>query len=647
MSSLHELATAYGVDVEVWGWQGEHQTVSDDTLRAVLDALGADASSEESCRAELDRRRHERENRSLPPYVVAREGDATAVPTSAAAVILTREDGGTDTLTASDGEVDLPDDLPVGYHSLRAGDSSCTVIRPPSRVPLPPRLRHGPAWGVAAQLYSVRSAESWGVGDLGDLRTLAGWAAAEGADFVLVNPLHAAEVVAPMEPSPYSPVTRRYGNPLYLRIADIPEYRQLPDDARAAIDRLGDVPLADPIDRDTAWAAKLSALDRLYEVPPTPGRSEAFDAYRDREGEPLRDFAAWCAATEDRGEDRVRFWEWTQWLLDEQLAAVQRAALDAGMGLGIVHDVAVGVSPTGSDAQSRAGELATTISVGAPPDAYSQTGQDWNQPPWRPDRLADLGYEPFRDLFAAALRDSGGLRVDHIIGLFRLWWIPRGRPALEGTYVRYDHDAAIGILMIEAARAGAVLIGEDLGNVEPQVRDYLAERGIFGTSILWFEFDGDTPLTPDEWREYCLASVTTHDLPPTLGFLAGDHVKLRHELGLLTRDYDDELAAARDEQERWVQVLRDAGLDTSDPEHVVEALHELLGRAPSLLRCAALTDMVGDRRIQNQPATTQDQHPNWREPLSGPDGEPMLLEDVLRDRRAADLAAIMRRPEQT
>ncbi|WP_234971528.1 4-alpha-glucanotransferase [Jatrophihabitans endophyticus] len=671
MNPLHELAAAYGVDAEVWSWQGEHAAVDDATLRAVLAALGADASSGDACRGELARLAAERAARPLPPYAVAREGDEVEVATSATGVTLTREDGTTTELAAVDGVVTLPADLPVGYHRLTAGDSGCAVIAPPRRVPLPPRLRSGPAWGLAAQLYSVRSRRSWGIGDLADLGTMAEWAAREhGADFVLVNPLHAAEVVAPMNPSPYSPTTRRFGNPMYLHVEDVPEYGRLDDATRSRVDDLGaDVRSAagDLLDRDAAWAAKRSALEVLHDVAPTAARAAAFAAYREREGVALRDFATWCAITDVHGNVRdawpaglqtpgtaavaafaaeheplVTFFAWSQWLLDEQLTGVQRRAVEAGMGLGIVHDVAVGVNPTGADAWALPGELATSVTVGAPPDAYSQTGQDWDQPPWRPDRLAALGYAPFRDLFAAAVRHSGGLRVDHVIGLFRLWWIPRGRPALAGTYVHYDHDAVIGILMIEAARAGAVLIGEDLGNVEPWVRDYLRERGIFGTSILWFEYDGDAPLSPERWRELCLASVTTHDLPPTTGYLAGDHVRLRHELGLLTRDYDEELGADRAAIERWLSVVRDAGLPTGDDEETVLSLHRLLGRAPSLLRCAALTDAVGDRRIQNQPGTTQQQHPNWQVPLSGPDGTPLLLDDVLTDGRAAAVAAAMR-----
>jgi 4-alpha-glucanotransferase len=316
------------------------------------------------------------------------------------------------------------------------------------------------------------------------------------------------------------------------------------------------------------------------------------------------------------------------------------------MPLGIMHDLAVGVSSTGADSWAYQDELARDVTVGAPPDAYAQTGQDWHQPPWRPDRLAALGYAPLRSMIASVLRHAGGLRVDHIIGLFRLWWIPAGMSPTEGTYVRYDHDAAIGILMIEAQRAGAVVVGEDLGTVQPEVRDYLRERGVLGTSILWFERDWDddgAPIPPERWREYSLASVTTHDLPPTPAYLAGDHVRLRHELGLLSRPLEVELSEDRADQEAWLAMLRDRGLLAPDADEAatIEALHRVLLAAPARLRCLALTDAVGERRAQNQPGT-RDEYPNWRVPLGGPDGKPLYLEDVFASERAAALAQVVR-----
>ena len=341
--------------------------------------------------------------------------------------------------------------------------------------------------------------------------------------------------------------------------------------------------------------------------------------------------------------DEVDFEMWLQWVLDEQLQSAQGKAVGAGMSLGTMHDLAVGVHPGGADVWRMRSTYATGIQVGAPPDPFNQIGQDWSQPPWRPDVLEELAYAPFRDLIAAVLRHAGGIRVDHIIGLFRLWWIPEGRPPSEGTYVRYDHEAMIGILALEAARAGAVVVGEDLGVVEPSAREYLAERGILGTSILWFERDGEgRPLPAERWREYCLASVTTHDLPPTAGYLAGEHVRLRDRLELLTRPLDEEVAADDEERESWLDEVRDRGLlaEGADEEQTVEALHRYLTLTPSRLLCVALTDAVGDRRTQNQPGTT-DEYPNWRVPLSGPDERPMWLEDVLASYRAAALARVV------
>jgi 4-alpha-glucanotransferase len=236
--------------------------------------------------------------------------------------------------------------------------------------------------------------------------------------------------------------------------------------------------------------------------------------------------------------------------------------------------------------------------------------------------------------------------VDHVIGLFRLWWIPAGQPPTAGTYVRYDHEALIGILALEAYRAGAIVVGEDLGTVEPWVRRYLRERGILGTSILWFEFEFDSgggPLRPEWWREYCLASVTTHDLPPTAGYLAGDHIRLRDSLGLLTRPLDEELATDQAGRSAWLDELRRRGLlqQDADVDETIHALHRFLTWTPARLLCASLSDAVGDRRTQNQPGTI-DEYPNWRVPLTGPDGKPLWLEDVLRSHRASALAEVIR-----
>ena len=262
---------------------------------------------------------------------------------------------------------------------------------------------------------------------------------------------------------------------------------------------------------------------------------------------------------------------------------------------------------------------------------YNQLGQDWAQPPWRPDALADAAYVPYRDMLRTLLRHAGGIRVDHILGLFRQWWIPEGAPAAEGAYVAFDHEALIGILALEAHRAGGLVIGEDLGTVEPHVADFLQERGILGTSILWFErWAGGALKPPEDWRGDVLASVSVHDLPPTAGYLAGEHVRIRAELGLLSRPVEEERAQDAAATREWLDLAVDRGwLDDAeaDIETRVAALHRIVASSPARMVGIAVPDLVGDVRAQNQPGTDQE-YPNWRVPLTDGSGVPVALEDL-------------------
>ena len=700
--ALVELAGAYSIATDYWDWQGKHVLVAPETIVKVLAGLGVDASTSAAAWHALAERHREPWTRMLPPFLALRQHRTASVWVHVThgdpvEVWIEEETGGRrdqihqlenwtppqeiDGRWVGEASFEVPGDLPLGYHTLRArsnGDeSSMPLIITPAWLGFPERTGHRRVWGVAAQLYSVRSAQSWGVGDFTDLEDLAVWSAAEhGADYVLVNPIHAAEPVPPMEPSPYLPSSRRFANPLYLRVERVPEYALASNDQRTEINKrrekfLVGFDAAAPIDRDRSWKAKRKALSILFSEPRTAGRQISFDAYRRREGAGLQNFATWAVLAKHYGPRfpewpdelqhpdspavaqfqhdharQIEFECWLQWLTDEQLALAQSAGRRAGMGLGIMADLAVGVHPAGADAWSMQDIYAKGVAVGAPPDPYNQNGQNWTQPPWRPDRLADTAYGPFREMVATILRHAGGIRVDHVIGLFRLWWIPDGSGPTEGTYVRYDQEAMIGILALEAHRAEALVVGEDLGTVEPWVRDYLRERGILGTSILWFEFEweaGGAPLRPEWWREYCLASVTTHDLPPTAGYLAGDHVRLRDELGVLTRSLEAELEADEKDRQAWLDNLRDLGVlaEDADVQETIRALHRYLTRTPSRLLCLSLADAVGDRRPQNQPGTI-DEYPNWRVPLTGPDGSPVMLEDVFRSERVASLAEVFR-----
>ncbi|PPK94203.1 4-alpha-glucanotransferase [Kineococcus xinjiangensis] len=696
---LRDLAEALGVATSFTDWQGQASDVSAATVVAVLAALGVDASTPDAAADALAEVRQRPWRRMLPPVVVVREGRTVDVPVhvvhGAPVDVRVELEGGAgeaplrqldrwvdprhvDGVLTGRATFEVPDDLPLGWHALvaRSGDAEARtpLVITPDVLPLPGVLGEpgGRAWGYMTQLYSVRSRASWGFGDIADLMELTSWAGREqGAGWVLVNPLAAAQPVGPMEASPYLPVTRRFVNPIYIRVEDVRESAYLPAKAQAELRKCAkELRKANgspgEIDRDAVWAAKRQALEIVFAHPRSGAREAAFREYVATEDPGLTGFATWCALAERLGlpasqwpqeyadptspavaelaeqlADRVEFHRWLQWVADEQLEDAQATATAAGMPVGIVHDLAVGVHPEGADVWALGDVLARGVSVGAPPDAFNQQGQDWSQPPWRPDRLAELAYAPFRDMVRTILRHAGGLRVDHVLGLFRLWWVPAGQGPQNGTYVRYDHEAMIGILALEAHRAGAVVIGEDLGTVEPWVRRYLSERGILGSAVLWFERDWDSgrPTPPEDYRELALASVTVHDLPPTAGYLAGEHVKLRERLGLLTRPAEEEHAADRAEQESVLALLREEGLlaEGAGEQEVVEALHRHIALAPARMVGVALVDAVGDRRTQNQPGTALE-YPNWRMPLTDSEGKVVLVDDLPGNERAASLA---------
>jgi 4-alpha-glucanotransferase len=322
--------------------------------------------------------------------------------------------------------------------------------------------------------------------------------------------------------------------------------------------------------------------------------------------------------------DRVSFWCWVQLLVDEQLAG-----LGEGMTVGVVHDLAVGVDAGGADAWALQDALALGTTVGAPPDLFNQQGQDWGLPPWRPDRLRELGFAPYRDVVRGVLRHAGGLRIDHVMGLFRLWWVPSGSSAAEGTYVSYDADAMLGVLALEAVRAGALVVGEDLGTVEDRVRVALEEAGVLGSAVLWFERDesGDF-LPPAQWRELALATVTTHDLPTAAGFLAEEQVRVRDELGQLGMPVEQERERVREERAALEAMLRDTGLLEACDGDVALAMHAALAASRCRLVLAAYGDAVGDLRQPNLPGTV-DEYPNWRLPLADGSGRVVGLEELL------------------
>ena len=709
--ALGELADRFGISTQFYDWKGRHTQVGEQTVIAILAEFGVDASTPERARAAAQRVRDDHWRRIVQPCVVLRAGQEgrvdVHVPAGAPVSLRIVGEDGNDHLPWQvdnwnpDRPIDgrmigeatfgIPGNLPLGYHELIVtigthdadgseadggihATATSTIIVTPNRVGLPRRMGASRVWGYAAQLYSVRSHHSWGLGDLTDLADLCTWSASQGAGYLLTNPLHAAEVAGRMEPSPYLPSSRLFVNPIYIRPELIAEYHDLDQYDASLIESLRTTTLDDDpqalLDRDRTWQAKSQALELIHRVDMSASRRMAFTAFRVARGRRLEDFATWCLLSELHGSDwhdwpaelhdphgaavarvrrehadRIDFHMWLQWIADQQLSTAQSSGTDAGMPVGLICDLAVGVNGSGADAWMLNGLFAREMNVGAPPDPFNQAGQDWGQPPMRPDVLEQMAYAPLREMVSSALRHAGGVRIDHIMGLFRLWWVPRGLGPRHGAYVRYNHEAMVGVVALEAYRAGALVIGEDLGTVEPWVRDHLASRGILGTSIMWFETGPDgRPRQPQQWREHAMSSVTSHDLPPTSSYLRGDHVELRDRLGLLTESVDEERENARRERETWLASLRQQGVleaDEDDPEQVTLAMHTLLTRTPSKVINATLTDAVGDPRTQNLPGT-EDEYPNWRVPLSGPDGEPVYLEDLYSSDRVARMAKVLR-----
>lgn len=504
----------------------------------------------------------------------------------------------------------LPE-LPLGYHWLtrREDGRRVRLIVSPRQCHLPEGLR---TWGWAAQLFALRSQESWGIGDLDDLRRLGRWGAGQGAGMCLVNPLHASLPGVPQESSPYFPSSRCFRNPLYLKVQG---------DAGRRLNRLPTV------DRDAVWEAKMPVLEGEFkEFQGSP----SFDRYRAEMGAALEGYATYCALAEihdriwtawppelrspDQREvavfanqhpDRIRFHEWVQWRLDEQLGL-------AGSEIGLVQDLAIGVDPAGADAWLWQDAFALGVRVGAPPDEFNSSGQDWGLPPFNPWQLRLALYEPFIQTLRAGFRHAGGLRFDHVMGLFRLWWIPEDGAATDGVYVRYPHKELLDILALESVRAGAYVVGEDLGTVEPVVREELAARNVLSYRVLWFE---EGP--PAEYPAQALAAVTTHDLPTVAG-------------AWRRTDPGEGVDVMRARLQKLVDLP-----DEAPVEDVVVGAYSTLAEAPSALVVATLDDAVCAEDRPNMPGTTQPS--NWSTPL------PVMLEDIELSAQAAAIAERLNR----
>ncbi len=598
-------------------------TVDPRARRAVLEAMGLDPVAPS---------RGREEGADPEPVALGRPGEWLSSPAE-----LVLEDGSVLGRVAR-----LPHDLPFGYHHLLHQRRDQLLLVPPRRCapPDPPR-----AWAWAVQLPALRSSASWGIGDLGDLRALAAWSHRVGAGALVVSPLGAPNPSPEPEPSPYYPSTRRFRNPLLVRIEAVPGAGDPALGIAALAAEARELNKAPLLDRARVASLKQRALERIWAA----GAARRDDTvaplrtFRERFGASLRSWAVFAALAQVHGPgwrtwpaayrspgspevsafaaahaDTVAFHEWVQWVLDEQL----RAAGEVGVAL--VNDLPVGFDPGGFDAWAWQELIAGNVRIGAPPDRFNPQGQDWGLPPFVPHRLREAHLAPFVETVRAALHHSGGLRMDHVMGLFRLWWIPVAGPG--GAYVRYPVDELLAVLAIESRRANAVIIGEDLGTVERGVRGMLGRHGLLSTRVVYFE-----RRALNRYPRGAYATVTTHDLPTLAGVWRGT-------------DLDDQRAAGGDPDPRDLdrlrrRVVRAAGIGAeASLEAAVIGVHRALAASPAALVGATLEDALRVERRPNLPGTTDAQRPNWSVAL------PATLDAIQRDPFVARLASVLRRP---
>ncbi len=613
----------WGIDLNYKDALGKWHETPPGTIQAIFESMGGDAVTIAP--------------QNDPAVIVLRTGEQRKFASSGTVVL---EHGETITF-----ESRLPADLPSGYHELRldGAEQSTRLIVSPGKCWIPENLQ---TWGWAVQLYAARSRESWGMGDLSDLKRLAFWSAKSlGAGMLMVNPLSAATPTAPQEASPYYPTSRRFFNPLWIHVEDVPgasteTIPQLEELARAG-QALNKQPL---IDRDKVFALKMRALEMLWLE--FTGNS-AFDCFCDEQGLDLHRFGVFCALAElyktgwhrwpeqhrhpagsavaqfaRENENRVRFHKWLQWLFDRQLAR-------CGNEISLVQDLPIGVNPDGADAWAWQDVFAKDVGVGAPPDEFNTQGQNWGLPPFVPHKLRDAGYEPFIQTIRAAFRNGGGLRIDHVMGLFRLFWIPNGMKASQGAFVRYDADEMLAILALESERAGAYVVGEDLGTTEENARQKLAQHRVMSYRLLWFEKDA-TSTYPRE----ALAAVTTHDLPTVAGLWTGSDLRKQRDLKLQPNEESTNEICER--------LMSMANLDPEAPlPEVIAGAYRLLANAPSRILTASLEDAAAVEDRPNMPATRVDQHPNWCV------GLPLPIEELMERDLPKQIAAALARGSAT
>ncbi len=665
---LARLASAAGIAPEWWTAEREYHQVSPETQRALLAAMRLPAETTDAALGALHQLTQDHDRRPLPVMVVGRIGRpvelrlhcAPGAPTPNTWLRIEGEDGEIRRIAASpragalsaylcrDGRathgltLTLPP-LPIGRYRLTredAPDSPCRLTIAPTNCHAPSEIGAGRRrFGLSAQLYSLRRAGDQGIGDFTTLGELGAAATMEGCALVGINPLHALFADQRERASPYYPSDRRFLEPLYLDLARIKPIGQSLPDAEALSQSAS-------IDYPAVWALKSAALEASFD-PET--RDPALSAFIDAEGQTLRRFATFQAIAETAlGGDwrrwpeplrdfngpgveafaqahpaRVLYHQYLQWLCEGQLADAARRA--GGLSVGLCRDLAVGAAPDGAEAWANADLMARGVSIGAPPDLLGPQGQVWGLPPLDPHRLIAEGCRPMTDLFAANMRHAGALRIDHVMGLSRLFWVPEGAEGSQGAYVACPLDLLLAELALESHRAQCLVIGEDLGTVPAGLREILAADDILSYRVLPFERDAGRYRRPDRYPPLAFACAATHDLPPLAGWWAGLDIDERLRLGQFSADEAEVARAslAKDKQ-ALIDALVEAGLLASAPtpdtpwsDALAAAIHGYVAATPSVLAVAQVEDLAGERIAVNLPGTDRER-PNWRRRIATP-----------------------------
>ncbi len=735
---LRGLAERYGIASDYHDIWGQRHLTSAETQRAILEAMGVRAGSADALRrAQADCEdapwrqacdsvcvtrveeptgrwsvrmpAQEQEDRSIVlSWVVRDETGAVRQSGKAGPGLVPVETRTVDGFRHVRIELPLPAGLPIGYYDvtvkavsdsrqvegvlrLIVAPSACHVLQEGHRL-----------WGLAVQLYALRSARNWGAGDFGDLGTFVEWAAKDlRAGLIGLNPLHALNNIRPFEISPYSPTSRLFLNVFYLDIEAIPEY-QLCEPAQQTVQDAGfqralaGLRAGGKVDYEQVSAAKRAVLESLWttfherhlggrdlhdrELKTATERGRAFARYVEDGGEPLEMFALFQTLTEEMRRQhplvwawrewpepyrlpqsasvaafrvthrpRIRFHQYLQWVAAEQLGMVATRARALGMPVGLYHDLALGSDRNGSDAWVYQDVLALDADCGCPPDAFAPQGQNWGLPPTDPTRLRATGYRMFVELLRRNMAYGGALRLDHVMGLFRLFWIPRGMPASAGAYVRYPVEDLLGILALESVRHKAVIIGEDLGTVPDGIRERLAAARVLSYRVLYFErTDQGEWKSPEVYPQQAVAVVTTHDLPTLAGFWSGQDIDVRAQLGLYA-DGESVQRAREERQHEKQRIVRALGVAGLLPPGVTEesaaaqpmtpelcrALHVFLARTPSWAALANLEDLLGETVQTNVPGTVES-YPNWSRKTALP------IEQLRDDPRVHQTASALR-----